>query len=75
VEFLARSSFPISYSFFSVSVLILTLSTTVTTPFFQGFENFITQARNQGAAFGAFAPPKISKHCTAISTFAEAYKE
>jgi len=32
------------------------------------------QARNQGEAFGAFAPPKFSKHCIAILTFAETLK-
>jgi len=28
-----------------------------------------------GGAFGAFAPPKFSKHSTAISTCAETFKE
>jgi len=28
-----------------------------------------------GGAFGAFAPPKFSKHCIAILTFAETFKE
>jgi len=27
-----------------------------------------------GGIFGAFAPPKFSKHCTAILTFAETFK-
>jgi len=34
------------------------------------------QARNQGGAFGAFAPlSKILNHCIAILTFAETFKE
>jgi len=44
-------------------------------PFFKkGLNNFeAEQARNQG---GAFAPlPKFSKHCIAILTFAETFKE
>ena len=28
-----------------------------------------------GGAFGAFAPPKILKHCIEILTFAETFKE
>jgi len=35
----------------------------------------LLQARNQGGAFGAFAPPKFSTHCIAILTFAETFKE
>jgi len=33
------------------------------------------QARNQGGPFGAFAPPKFSKHCIAILTFVETFKK
>jgi len=35
--------------------------------------DLFTQARNQGG--GAFARPKFSKHCIAILTFAETFKE
>jgi len=35
----------------------------------------VAQVRNQGGgAFWAFAPPKFSKHCIAILTFAETFK-
>jgi len=35
----------------------------------------VRQARNQGEAFRAFASPKFSKHCIAILTFIETFKE
>jgi len=33
-----------------------------------------TGAQPGGGAFGAFAPPKFSKYCIAILTFAETFK-
>jgi len=34
----------------------------------------VSQARNQGGAFGEFSPPKFLKHCIAILTFEETFK-
>jgi len=40
------------------------------------WENLNISCRNQGGrAFGAFASPKFSKHCIAILTFAEIFKQ
>jgi len=41
---------------------------------FQNFTKYCGQARNQGKHLGHSPPPKISKHYTAILTFAETFK-
>ena len=41
----------------------------------QNFCEGPNQARNQGGGFGAFSPPKFSKHCVAILAFVETFKE
>jgi len=36
---------------------------------------YVCAGAQPGGEFGAFVPPKISKHCIAIVTFAETFKE
>jgi len=40
--------------------------------FFTG--SALTRRATRGGTFGAFVPPKFSKHCTEILTFAEPFK-